>query len=167
MNIHQGNSISPIGLGRLKVERYFYLTNQDFVDGVENICSNEYTDILLVDGESDTLSEITDTVYYSMSNYYTKAQVQDLITPIILEINLAESDKAFANVDDFRIVHSAMLEGNPINFCIRVNYASGTKFLFYPTCVKANYISLNAKAGNLELHVNENGTFTKSGTNLW
>ena len=266
MNIHNGDTISPIGIGRLKVERYFYLDNESYIDGIENLCTNEYTDIVLVDGASDELEEITDTIYFPLSDYYTKQDVDDkldgkqktlwyyseyidrvaqiviennnwigglqlmpndanyfwngrgnqysqlmiapenatlysigdinlnttngrayyngneiatlnnvptpedvlnLVAPIILEIDLGTNPNAFANVADFQKVHTAMLNGEPINFCIRANYASGTKFVFYPTCVKANYISLNAKAGSCELHVSDDGTFTLSGTKLW
>ena len=77
MNIHNGDTISPIGIGRLKVERFFYLTNENYIDGIENLCTNEYTDIVLVDGASDKVEEITDTIYFPLSDYYTKQEVDD------------------------------------------------------------------------------------------
>ena len=86
---------------------------------------------------------------------------------IVLEINVGESKTEFANKDEWEKVWGAMQNNIVVMFIIAVSYTSGTKHYFYPTCVKSNYISLNAKAGSCELHVTESGTFTITGTSLW
>ena len=86
---------------------------------------------------------------------------------IVLEINVGESKTEFVNKDEWAQVWSAMQKNVFVLFIIAVSYTSGSRHFLYPTCVKTNYISLNAKAGSCELHVNENGTFTISGTSLW
>ena len=87
--------------------------------------------------------------------------------PTVLTVNVSESKTKFVNDEQFMHVWSAMQQNQQVSFCICINYASGSKNFYYPTCVKSNYISLHAKAGSCELHLIQDATFTISGTNLW
>lgn len=86
---------------------------------------------------------------------------------IVLEVDAAKDKRAFTNVPDAQYVHSLMQKGVPVRFCIRINYESGNKFIYYPTCVKANYITVYDRTGGMEIYLNDDGTFTRSGTALW
>ena len=84
-----------------------------------------------------------------------------------LKISVSDSKTRFVSGLDFPAVWEAMQSGDYVRFIICVEYASGSRNYYTPTCVKSSYISLNAKAGSCELHVASDGTFTISGTNLW
>lgn len=86
---------------------------------------------------------------------------------ITLIVEFSNGATKFANLDEYKLVYDGMQAGCPPNFRICVVFASGSKNFFYPTCIKTNYISLHAKAGSCELRINADGTFSRSGTNLW
>ena len=94
-------------------------------------------------------------------------EIEQQVTMTTLEVVVATSKLEFQNKDKWATVWNAMQNNNQMPFCIAVVYASGAKNFYYPTCVKNNYISLNAKSGSCELHVTESGTFTITGTSLW
>ncbi len=94
-------------------------------------------------------------------------EIEQQVTMTTLEVVVATSKLEFQNKDKWASVWSAMQNNKQMPFCIAVIYASGAKNFYYPTCVKNNYISLNAKSGSCELHVTESGTFTITGTSLW
>ena len=94
-------------------------------------------------------------------------EIEQQVTMTTLEVVVATSKLEFQNKDKWATVWNAMQNNKQMPFCIAVVYASGAKNFYYPTCVKNNYISLNAKSGSCELHVTESGTFTITGTSLW
>ena len=94
-------------------------------------------------------------------------EIEQQVAMTALEVVVATSKLEFQNKDKWASVWNAMQNNRQMPFCIAVVYASGTKNFYYPTCVKNNYISLNAKSGSCELHVTESGTFTITGTSLW
>ena len=94
-------------------------------------------------------------------------EIQSQVAMTMLEVTVATSKTEFTNKSEWAKVWNAMQNSIQLPFCIAVVFASGSKNFYYPTCVKTNYISLNAKAGSCELHVNEDGTFSITGTNLW
>lgn len=94
-------------------------------------------------------------------------EIEQQVTMTNLEVVVATSKLEFQNKDKWATVWNAMQNNKQMPFCIAVVYASGAKNFYYPTCVKNNYISLNAKSGSCELHVTESGTFTITGTSLW
>lgn len=94
-------------------------------------------------------------------------EIEQQVTMTTLEVVVATSKLEFQNKDKWVTVWNAMQNNKQMPFCIAVVYASGAKNFYYPTCVKNNYISLNAKSGSCELHVTESGTFTITGTSLW
>lgn len=94
-------------------------------------------------------------------------EIEQQVTMTTLEVVVATSKLEFQNKDKWASVWNAMQNNRQMPFCIAVVYASGAKNFYYPTCVKNNYISLNAKSGSCELHVTESGTFTITGTSLW
>lgn len=91
----------------------------------------------------------------------------DALQPTILTVNVGVSKTQFVNDEQFQHVWNCMQEGIQVSFCIAICYASGSKNFYFPTCVKSSYISLHAKAGSCELHLNSDGSFTISGTSLW
>ena len=93
--------------------------------------------------------------------------IVDASRPIILNVNVAESKTRFTDMELFQKVWNCMQNNEQVSFCIAISYASGSKNFYYPTCVKTSYISIHAKAGSCELHVQEDGSFTTSGTALW
>lgn len=94
-------------------------------------------------------------------------EIEQQVAMTALEVVVATSKLEFQNKDKWASVWSAMQNNRQMQFCIAVVYASGARNFYYPTCVKNNYISLNAKSGSCELHVTESGTFTITGTSLW
>ena len=94
-------------------------------------------------------------------------EIEQQVAMTTLEVVVATSKLEFQNKDKWASVWNAMQNNRQMPFCIAVIYASGAKNFYYPTCVKNNYISLNAKSGSCELHVTESGTFTITGTSLW
>ena len=94
-------------------------------------------------------------------------EIEQQVAMTALEVVVATSKLEFQNKDKWAVVWNAMQNNRQMLFCIAVVYASGAKNFYYPTCVKNNYISLNAKSGSCELHVTESGTFTITGTSLW
>ncbi len=86
---------------------------------------------------------------------------------LTLEVSVADNKKQFLMTEDFSSVWEKMSAGEYVRFCIAINYASGLHVWYNPTCVKPSYISIHAKSGSCELHVNEDGSFTTSGTSLW
>lgn len=94
-------------------------------------------------------------------------EIEQQVAMTTLEVVVATSKLEFQNKDKWATVWNAMQNNRQMPFCIAVVYASGAKNFYYPTCVKNNYISLNAKSGSCELHVTESGTFTITGTSLW
>lgn len=94
-------------------------------------------------------------------------EIEQQVAMTTLEVVVATSKLEFQNKDKWASVWNAMQNNKQMPFCIAVIYASGAKNFYYPTCVKNNYISLNAKSGSCELHVTESGTFTITGTSLW
>jgi hypothetical protein len=94
-------------------------------------------------------------------------EIEQQVAMTTLEVKVATSKLEFQNKDKWGSVWNAMQNNRQMPFCIAVVYASGAKNFYYPTCVKNNYISLNAKSGSCELHVTESGTFTITGTSLW
>lgn len=94
-------------------------------------------------------------------------EIEQQVAMTALEVVVATSKLEFQNKDKWAVVWNAMQNNRQMPFCIAVIYASGAKNFYYPTCVKNNYISLNAKSGSCELHVTESGTFTITGTSLW
>lgn len=94
-------------------------------------------------------------------------EIEQQVAMTTLEVKVATSKLEFQNKDKWASVWSAMQNNKQMQFCIAVVYASGARNFYYPTCVKNNYISLNAKSGSCELHVTESGTFTITGTSLW
>lgn len=94
-------------------------------------------------------------------------EIEQQVAMTVLEVVVATSKLEFQNKDKWAVVWNAMQNNRQMPFCIAVIYASGAKNFYYPTCVKNNYISLNAKSGSCELHVTESGTFTITGTSLW
>ena len=94
-------------------------------------------------------------------------EIEQQVAMTALEVVVATSKLEFQNKDKWASVWNAMQNNKQMQFCIAVIYASGAKNFYYPTCVKNNYISLNAKSGSCELHVTESGTFTITGTSLW
>lgn len=94
-------------------------------------------------------------------------EIEQQVAMTTLEVVVATSKLEFQNKDKWASVWNAMQNNRQMLFCIAVVYASGAKNFYYPTCVKNNYISLNAKSGSCELHVTESGTFTITGTSLW
>ena len=94
-------------------------------------------------------------------------EIEQQVAMTALEVVVATSKLEFQNKDKWAVVWNAMQNNKQMPFCIAVIYASGAKNFYYPTCVKNNYISLNAKSGSCELHVTESGTFTITGTSLW
>ena len=94
-------------------------------------------------------------------------EIEQQVTMTTLEVVVATSKLEFQNKDKWASVWNTMQNNKQMPFCIAVIYASGAKNFYYPTCVKNNYISLNAKSGSCELHVTESGTFTITGTSLW
>ena len=94
-------------------------------------------------------------------------EIEQQVTMTTLEVVVATSKLEFQNKDKWATVWNAMQNNKQMPFCIAVVYASGAKNFYYPTCVKNNYISLNAKSGSCELHVTESGTFTITGASLW
>lgn len=84
-----------------------------------------------------------------------------------LTVNLEASSKSFANKEVFDRVFAKMQNGTHTPFRICILYASGLRVFFYPTCVKASYVSLHSKSGSCELHFAADGSFTISGTTLW
>lgn len=94
-------------------------------------------------------------------------EIEQQVAMTALEVVVATSKLEFQNKDIWAVVWNAMQNNKQMPFCIAVVYASGARNFYYPTCVKNNYISLNAKSGSCELHVTESGTFTITGTSLW
>ena len=88
-------------------------------------------------------------------------------TPTVLDVNLADSKTKFIRNENFTAVWNAMQSNEGVHVAVRVNYSSGLKVMYYATCVKQSYISLHAKAGSCELHLNADASFTISGTSLW
>lgn len=113
------------------------------------------------------LQKITDAIGEAATVDDIKPGSAALDDTIILEIDLGSNSKAFRNLADYNKVFSAMQSGKFCRFVICACYASGLKTYHHPTCVKASYISLHAKAGSCELHVSSDGTFTLSGTAPW
>lgn len=96
---------------------------------------------------------------------FIRNKPEGLRTTIVLEVNVGTNK--FQNTGDFSVVREAMKKGEYVDFVIRSNYASGTRYVHRPTTVKANYISLHSKSGSCELKVSDDGTFTVSGTTPW
>ena len=94
-------------------------------------------------------------------------EIEQQVTMTTLEVVVATSKLEFQNKDKWATVWNAMQNNKQMPFCIAVVYASGAKNFYYPTCVKNNYISLNAKSGSCELHVTESGTFTITLNDEW
>lgn len=92
---------------------------------------------------------------------------QDELGYDTLIVDYAVSVKAFANKDVFDKVFERMQNGVHTPFRICVVYVSGLRTFYYPTCVKASYVSLHSKAGSSELHFSADGSFTVSGTAPW
>ena len=94
-------------------------------------------------------------------------EIEQQVAMTTLEVVVATSKLEFQNKGKWASVWNAMQNNKQMPFCIAVVYASGARNFYYPTCVKNNFISLNAKSGSCELHVTESGTFTITGTSLW
>ena len=94
-------------------------------------------------------------------------EIQSQVAMTMLEVTVATSKTEFTNKSEWAKVWNAMQNNTQLPFCIAILFASGSKNFYYPTCVKSSFISLNAKAGSCELHVNVDGTFSITGTNLW
>lgn len=105
----------------------------------------------------------------SLQNTIRDAKVlsDPLATTTILQVNVYDSKTQFIVNDEWRSVWANIDNLQNMRIAVQVNYASGLKVLFHATCVKPNYISLHAKAGSCELHLNNDGSFTISGTSLW
>lgn len=84
-----------------------------------------------------------------------------------LIVDVSVSSTRFTNKDVFDRVFSKMQTGTHTPFRICAAYASGLRTFYYPTCVKASYVSLHSKAGSSELHLFADATFTISGTAPW
>ena len=114
-----------------------------------------------------------------LRSYPSCAHISPLRLALILEtaqeelgietllVDFAVSAKAFSNKEVFDRVFEKMQNGVHTPFRICIIYVSGLRIFFYPTCVKASYVSLHSKAGSCELHFLSDGTFTISGTTLW
>ena len=97
--------------------------------------------------------------------------VESLETPITktveLTVNVFEDKEKFVENENWLIIKQNLGALEQFNIYVTVCYSSGLKVRFHSTCQKANYISLNAKAGSCELHILETGKFTIDGKALW
>ena len=123
---------------------------------------------ILVSNVQDQMEQTQNNVQTMIASIRDEMQgIYDQVSMTTLVVTVATSKTEFTNKDEWAKVWNAMQNNTQLPFCIAVVFASGSKNFYYPTCVKNNYIILDAKAGSCELHVNEDGTFSITGTNLW
>ncbi len=86
---------------------------------------------------------------------------------LVLTVNVFEDKLKFVDDDDWQTLKANLGNLEDFNVAVIVCYSSGLKIRFNATCLKANYISLHAKAGSCELHIYETGKFSIDGKSLW
>ena len=175
MQIRTRNTITPESLGTLLTNITDAVVEQ-LTSTVEEITSQSDATVESVQEQlTTTLNNIRQQLSTSEANVSEMVRevsqemqtIREQVSTAVLEVVVATSKTEFQNKDVWGGVWHNMQNNTPMPFCIAVVFASGSRNFYYPTCVKNNYISLNAKAGSCELHVNEDGTFSITGTNLW
>ena len=117
--------------------------------------------------ETKAKGAITPATLGSLLENIVAALESPITRTVELTVNVFEDKLKFVDDDNWSIIHDNLGHLEMFNIYVAVCYSSGLKNRYAATCVKPNYISLNAKAGSCELHVLETGKFTVDGKELW